>query len=109
VRQYVFNRDPAGEIENALMFVQSLEVQVYSHFSFFNPEYIPSPDDVALWIRNDEPYSGVHTSVSPRAWAAAMQAYSSGNRYVWSVITRPVDVAPDSSIVPPLAECVECN
>ena len=63
---------------------------VYATFSFLDTYIIPSLESISMWVNNRHPQDSVQHQVSKQQWDRAL---SSGDLFIWSIISKPVPVS----------------
>jgi hypothetical protein len=76
----------AGGEEAAIELAKTHSGEVYSMFSYLNPEFVHSPEYISLWVDNYQPQATVQRYVSKEEWEGAID---SGNQFIWSIISKP--------------------
>lgn len=77
----------SGNIHAAIELANSHPSGISSTFSYLDPQFINSPDDISLWVNNNPPQDTVQTNVTKDQWNAAK---ASGNELIWSIISNPI-------------------
>jgi hypothetical protein len=63
---------------------------VYATFSFLDTNIIPSLESISMWVNNRHPQDSVQHQVTKQQWDRAL---SSSDLFIWSIISKPVQVS----------------
>lgn len=83
----------AGSDLAAIEMARSHPSGVYATFSFLDKNIVPSPESISMWVDNRHPQDTVQRKVTQQQWDAALET---GDRFIWSIISQPVQVSRQS-------------
>ena len=76
----------SGGAQAAIELASSHASGTYSTFSYLDPDFIKSPEDISLWVDNKNPQDTVQYGVSEEQWEISQSA---DNIFIWSIISEP--------------------
>jgi len=92
-RPQFFPGHSSGNDQVALELAQKHQSGVYSTYSVLDLDLISGPQDISLWVDNRHPQDTVQRQVPQQQWEAAV---ASGDRFIWSIVSQPVQVSSQS-------------
>lgn len=92
-RSQFFPGQSSGNDQVALELAHKHPSSIYSTYSVLDLDLISGPQDISLWVNNRHPQDTVQRQVTQQQWDAAV---ASGDRFIWSIISKPVYVSPNN-------------
>jgi hypothetical protein len=77
----------SGDDLQAIEIAKTHPSQIYSYFTFLDPQVISSPEAIRLWVDNRQPQESVQPTPSEAEWQAAL---AWDDTFRWSIISQPV-------------------